>query len=107
MLPDCSFVARYNVAACTANDRADRRLPHPDCTWDIAEDHALLSIACCAEGIMKQCGCCATHSHKNCGSRKNSLTATKKSPGHFTLPGPLQVVASACGLFFDPGGEGR
>jgi hypothetical protein len=25
------------------------------------------------------------------------LIATKKKPGHFTLPGLLQVVASACG----------
>src|SRR5690349_1684494 len=29
---------------------------------------------------------------------KSALTATKKNPGHFTLPGLLQVVASACGL---------
>jgi hypothetical protein len=27
------------------------------------------------------------------------LTATKKNPGHGTLPGLLQVVASACRLF--------
>jgi hypothetical protein len=33
------------------------------------------------------------------------LTATKRNPGLFTLPGLLQFVASACRLF-DPGGVG-
>ena len=30
---------------------------------------------------------------------KSTLTATEKSPGQATLPGLLQVVASACRLF--------
>ena len=31
-------------------------------------------------------------------ARKSVLTATEKNPGQYTLPGSLQVVASACRL---------
>ena len=38
-------------------------------------------------------------SGKICVVGKKLLTVTKKNPGQFTLPGLLQVVASACRLF--------
>ena len=48
--------------------------------------------------IFEQCGWRDTHSGKVCVAGKNALTVTKKNPGQSTLPGPLQVDASACGL---------
>ena len=50
---------------------------------------------------------CSEHC-KDCNATvriKTELTATKRNPGQFTLPGLLQFVASACRLF-DPGGVG-
>ena len=50
---------------------------------------------------------CSEHC-KGCNATvriKTELTATKRNPGQFTLPGLLQFVASACRLF-DPGGVG-
>ena len=49
--------------------------------------------------IFEQCGWRDTHSGKVCVAGKNALTVTKKNPGQSTLPGLLQVVASACRLF--------
>ena len=49
--------------------------------------------------IFEQCGWRDTHSGKVCVAGKNALTVTKKNPGQSTLPGSLQVVASACRLF--------
>ena len=42
----------------------------------------------------------ATHAPaKSVQRQKSVLTVTEKNPGQYTLPGFLQVVASACRLF--------
>jgi hypothetical protein len=47
--------------------------------------------------LFEQCGWRDTRSGKVCLAGKNTFRH-KKDPGQFTLPGLLQVVASACRL---------